>query len=297
MTPMERDRPLGSGPGPRYRHRRRMALTAWVILSATCLSWPSIARGQTSPRFEPVDQAVGDLDDLSTSLRRMEVGLQRHGEQTKLYRIEDPTGQNRPHYYRSGPGFRARLTRPEYLVVANEENGRAQLAINVAPYREGQFLELVPPGTVWEIDTLDAGVPPVSAHPFQATTDGAETALEGVDHRIPAVQFDYRRDTDFAPETPAAPSFLMRQVVRRKPAVAIGKTVPTSAVPPTAGPIEAGHGPSGSDDRRSAPDFAKRAAPAQSTVGRGVLRRIAKKHVVDQPDAGDATGDQGDRSR
>jgi len=297
MAPTEGDRPLGSGLGTRHLGGRRIAVMAGVILAATGHPWQLDARGEPAPRLEPVDQAVGDLDDLSTSLRRMEIGLQRHGEQTKLYRIEDPSEQDRPHYYRTGPGFRARLTRPEYLVVSNEENGRSQLAINVAPYREGQFIELVPPGTVWEIDTFDAAVPPVSAHRFPGPTGGVDTASDGVGYRIPAVQFDYRRHTDFAPETPAAPSFLMRQVVRRKPAVARGKSGPTSAADSAAGADKAGHGPSSSDDRATAWNVATGAPPMQSMVRRGVSRRAAKKHVVDESDAADAPGDQGDRAR
>ncbi len=113
--------------------------------------------------MEPVDQAVGDLDPLSTSLRRVELGLRPDGEQTSLYRIDQPAfnpnsddgggyapGEalpTAPAYYRLAPGFRARLERMDYMRSGSD----------------GQFVELIPANTVFELDPLRGQPPPVPA--------------------------------------------------------------------------------------------------------------------------------------
>jgi hypothetical protein len=110
----------------------------------------------------PVDQAVGDLDPLATSLRRVEVGQRSSGEQTSLYiyrptiaqpNYDRPTwvtqgvGVQRPVYYRLGPGFLARVDRMDYLIRISKKN----FALDVAPRHDGEFVELIPANTVFEV--------------------------------------------------------------------------------------------------------------------------------------------------
>lgn len=104
----------------------------------------------------PIDQAVGDLDALSRSLRQVQAGLRDNGEQTSLFavplaagddgigsplEIYQPTNASasgqRFRYYRVGPGFRARVQRLDYLV----RRGRKSLASNETPRQDGEFLE------------------------------------------------------------------------------------------------------------------------------------------------------------
>ncbi len=106
-------------------------------------------------RYSPVDQAFEDLDPLMTSLRRVEVGLNLNGEQTSLFRLTDEvdsTGQ--PVMYRLGPGFRARVNRLDYVVIANPfpvpNVRRSDLAVNVAG-QDGLFIEAPTANTVYDL--------------------------------------------------------------------------------------------------------------------------------------------------
>lgn len=118
----------------------------------------------------PVDQAVGDLDRLSTSMRVIQPGLSPFGDRTRLYRLQTPWSPYLPGatpggmddtYYRIGPGVRARVDRLDYLIPLGKRN----FDLNVAPRRDGQFIELAPPGTVYDLRPIPliapnaAGVP------------------------------------------------------------------------------------------------------------------------------------------
>lgn len=94
----------------------------------------------------PVDQAVGDLDGLSTSLRRREMGLRYDGEQTSLIEIAGE-GLGAKTYYRLAPGLRARVDRMDYAVRV----GRRDFALNIKPRVDGEFVELIPANTVFEL--------------------------------------------------------------------------------------------------------------------------------------------------
>ncbi|MCX5662277.1 MAG: hypothetical protein NTW19_21570 [Planctomycetota bacterium] len=124
---------------------------------ATCFA--ASAHAQT---LVPVDQAVGDLDPLSRSQRSVQLGLRSTGEQSALFEVRpDPATlinlgpiYEAPSYYRIGPGFNAHVDRLDYLVAT----GKRSVATNQAPRRDGEFIELIPANTVFDLrpETLAA---------------------------------------------------------------------------------------------------------------------------------------------
>lgn len=138
---------------------RRLVFILTVLAGAAAVAAPP---GQWQCGT-PVDQAVGDLDGLTTSLRNVQVGLRSTGEQTSLYQqvvaagepdydraawVSTAIGQQRAVYYRIGPGFRARVSRLNYLVRVGDKG----LALNIAPRFDGEFVELIPNDTVFELN-------------------------------------------------------------------------------------------------------------------------------------------------
>ncbi len=134
-----------------------MGVMRWITSLILILSVPLAA--DQPQRLVPVDQGVGDLDRLGTSLRDTQGGLRTSGEQTSLYQVvpgdaEGWSDANAPVYYRLAPGFRARVDRIDYLVVDRQ----GELATNVQPHQDGAFIELIPPNTVFELGPrLQAG--------------------------------------------------------------------------------------------------------------------------------------------
>lgn len=109
------------------------------------------AQSLNQPVAVPMDQAVGDLDKLSRSLRQVELGLNVLGQQSSLFLIVPPQDSfSQPIYYRLGQGYRARFDRPDYLV----RTGLRSVARNVGRGIDGQFIELIPPDTVFELQPL-----------------------------------------------------------------------------------------------------------------------------------------------
>ena len=135
-----------------------------VGLVAIAIAASPVWGQQTLRGLEPVDQTVTDMDQLSESLRYMEMGLRPDGEQTSLFRVADswrdpwmrdarPWQRDRT-YYRIGPGFVSRVDRLDYLVIRGQ--GRdAKLRLNLMPRRDGEFVELIPANTVFELRPLD----------------------------------------------------------------------------------------------------------------------------------------------
>jgi hypothetical protein len=121
------------------------------------LALPALALAGPPPQWQPVDQAVADLDPLSVSQRHMETGLRSTGEQSSLYRVPAPVPPDGdaslaapappPVYYRIGPGFRARVTRLDYLV----EDQHGQPAMNIAPAAGRHYFEIVGANSVFEL--------------------------------------------------------------------------------------------------------------------------------------------------
>ena len=134
-----------------------MKLTLTILFALTVMP-ATIA--QTSDGFVPVDQAVGDLDPLATSFRRLGTGLRLDGEHTSLFRIDlDTNGPwfsfnsavaprsatDQPIYYRIAPGVQALADRIDYAVPA----GRRSFKVNVAPSQDGLFFELIHANTIF----------------------------------------------------------------------------------------------------------------------------------------------------
>ena len=118
--------------------------------------FPAVVWAQAHTPWTPVDQTVEDLDQLGTSLRRVEGGLRLDGEQTSLFRAPapgldpgqyGPAAPGQPQYYRIGPGFVARVDRLDYVVRL----GRKKIGFNVKPGADGQFIDLISSGAVFEL--------------------------------------------------------------------------------------------------------------------------------------------------
>jgi len=138
-----------------------------TLITIIALTAATAARAQPHGDLVPVDQAVADLDTLATSLRQVQTGLRTDGEQTSLFVLRPPPtdaydtprhtpltwGANpQPVYYRIGPGFQARVNRMDYLIPT----GNRQFEINVKPIRDGQFFEMIPANTVFDLAPLPA---------------------------------------------------------------------------------------------------------------------------------------------
>jgi len=138
--------------------------TARTLLVLLALVWlGSISTTSAQPESEvflPVDQAVGDLDRRSTSLRHIEQGIGVFGQAGALYRRQglDPwsAGNGQPlaqQYQFRQPGFTAWIDQPEYLVL--DEFG--EMRTNASPSQDGQFLGLIPPNTVFDLTPPTVG--------------------------------------------------------------------------------------------------------------------------------------------
>src|SRR5436190_889208 len=96
----------------------------------------SAATAAPPEQWQPIDQAVGDLDALSTSLRSLERGLRSNGEQSSLYAVSaqsviDGRYDRQNQLYRVGPGFLARVDRLEYGIKV----GKKKWAFDIPPVR------------------------------------------------------------------------------------------------------------------------------------------------------------------
>src|SRR5262245_11990827 len=136
---------------------------ARAAILACCLAAPALAGDPVDPAFElhPVDQAVADLDPLAISLRKIDTGLRIDGENTSLFSPAPMPGKQLPPrwmsldpvrpvesvpYYFISPGVRARVDRLNYLVRNERARG---VDVNVAPRKDGEFIELIPANTVF----------------------------------------------------------------------------------------------------------------------------------------------------
>lgn len=139
-----------------------MMLRRAVPASLVGLAFAALAAGQGMDA-PPVDQAVGDLDPLSRSFRRVEPGLRQFDRTTALrptgsdgwrrindVPIEPLTGLPMPHaYVYTAPGVRAYMPRPDYL-VRDADDGRS-IDMNMAPARDGEYRLLPPANTVYDL--------------------------------------------------------------------------------------------------------------------------------------------------
>jgi len=149
----------------------RCLICMWLSVVVAGSAW-----GARPEHWRPVDQAVEDLDVLSTGLRRVEPGLRDVGEQTRLYRVDagDAAG-GAATYYRVGPGVRARVHRVEYLIPVSRRTYRR----NITPVRDGAFRERAAENTVYDLR------PVRGASPMPDDGDAGEARIDGrVDGRV-----------------------------------------------------------------------------------------------------------------
>jgi hypothetical protein len=137
---------------------RRTPLTRCLhrLAFALCLSagWAVPTLGQGSETY--VDQAVGDLDPLSESIRRIDPAVGRDLNTGRI-RLIQPTnredgfglrlGFDAGYYEYRAPGVRAVFQRPDYLT----RNRDGQVVLNQTPATDGEYLELIPPNTVFNL--------------------------------------------------------------------------------------------------------------------------------------------------
>ena len=134
--------------------RPRSVLYLAGYLTLTVVASITAAQAPAEPGLVPVDQGVGDLDRLSTSLRHVETGLRTDGQQTSLFRVVPPGNDPElnglsPLFYRVTPGVVARVNRVDYLVPISDR----ELGLNAQPRIDGQFIELIPADTVFDLST------------------------------------------------------------------------------------------------------------------------------------------------
>lgn len=183
---------LDEGDGRMGRLTRICGLAVCVVLARG--SFLTAQDAQPVGQLTPVDQAVGDMDLLSRSLRRPEVGLRQDGEQTSLFMLapapDDFRGQamhsggEQATYYRVAPGLRARVNRIDYLVRV----GRKEYGLNIQPRVDGEFLELIPADAVFELvpmpllspatEQTSQDAPPVSQRDAQPWAQGDDRSAE-----------------------------------------------------------------------------------------------------------------------
>ncbi len=169
-----------------------------------CLAGVLIAAatvGAQAQELVPVEQAVEDLDPLARSLRRVEPGLYIYGQQTSLFRLQptDPNNLSGQIYYRIGPGFRARVSRIDYLSLTTDFVPRRfrpqDFRLNVQPRIDGAFIELFGPNTVFDLTnpTLPPLAAPAPVDPYQDPFVQYQNEPTLNNQMIP--QIDYRLDT------------------------------------------------------------------------------------------------------
>lgn len=133
-----------------------------LMIVAVCSTALVAQTTQQVQQIQRVDQAVGDLDGLSRSLRQQDGGLRLDGEHTSLYTIPQDkikqlqvlgqaaqsTGVQRTNaYLRIAPGVTTQSDQTNYL-VPHKANSTG-LGSNVAPDQDGAFYEKIPANTVF----------------------------------------------------------------------------------------------------------------------------------------------------
>jgi len=128
---------------------------AMLTMIAALMAASPALRAQTTrvpEQLRPVDQAVEDLDPLSRSHRVIHNGISLLGDETQMYVLDPPAGSNAaPVYYRIGRGFRARMNRMHYMVRMKWPFDLFY-TMHQSPRVPGEFWEVAPLDTVWELD-------------------------------------------------------------------------------------------------------------------------------------------------
>jgi len=142
-----------------------------ALLSAAAL--PAFGQ-ELQSWYRPIDQTVEDWNRFSTSQRVVEPGLGQFSDRVTLYQPLNPF-QLDPHgnpgtasYQFQMPGARAWVQHPEYLSLVSTDPRYPEYRFNVAPVRDGAYLEVVPAGTVWD---LTLPVPPPTSMDLDPAND------------------------------------------------------------------------------------------------------------------------------
>lgn len=125
-----------------------MVLMAAVLVPA--------AFAQTSGQPPLVDRAVGDLDPLAASTRRVDPAYGMAPARDQLLQLEaaDPMTGTPGQFLLQAPEFRATFTQPDYITFTDQ--GRD---LNTAQIQDGAFIELIPPGTVFHLGEAPGSQP------------------------------------------------------------------------------------------------------------------------------------------
>ena len=134
---------------PRAKH-----LILWLCLLIATAPGASSVSAQDTSQWQSVDQAVGDLDLRAASSRQVEQGIGVFGQTGSLYqRPNDGQGwylngqEVTQQYQLRQPGFTAWIDRPDYIT----QDALGEMSLNNAPAIDGQFIDLVPPNTVFDL--------------------------------------------------------------------------------------------------------------------------------------------------
>jgi type II secretory pathway component PulJ len=176
-----------------------MKTAIFFMIVVMCSSLLTAQTTQQANQVQRVDQAVGDLDGLSRSIRQQGAGLRYDGEHTSLYSIPEEklqefqvfgqaaptTGvQRKAAYLRVAPGITSQSDQTYYVVRSNtKESG---VDSNVASSQDGAFIEVIPANTVFILSPQVTDMARGADQASQASTAFADNALkpQRVDNRV-----------------------------------------------------------------------------------------------------------------
>lgn len=190
---------------PKRSTKCGVARLLMVVLAAGATSAAQVTSSDETPQYQPIDQAVADYNELSTSLRVIEPGLEQPSQFDSVYRIEDGR------YTRVNGALHAVFPNSVYKLY---KKGRRSLGL----------LPVVPANTTFFI-----GPPPTFEENDPVAPGQIRSAIGAglrIDPRV-TTQVDATSAGPLGPTPPTAP----RSVVhRRPPRVASVATIATDPV-------------------------------------------------------------------
>ena len=185
----------------------KLAFSIFAVMFFIAVPSWAAEPGQT-PTLMRVDEAVGDIDKLSTSLRTIEPGLHVPTQLPALFvpvgKPTDPAAYTSPlagpvPYYRMAPGFRVRVDRLNYLIIINPK--RHQTAENISPIADGLYIELAPANMVYELSPLFPRITTFEHENNNPKRPSTPEPKDQTDHRLPLERIENRIDTRIDPGT------------------------------------------------------------------------------------------------
>lgn len=184
------------------RQRKRLSR---LLLGSALLTLPgggAFAQSAPGQALRPVDQAVEDVDPRAASRRHIDTGNATLSPRSRMFRIDPQqagvwtsqlphmTAERFPYMYR-GRGVQSIAPRADYLVLQTDRmQARPHVAINRQPRRDGEFLELVSAGTVFNL--IPQAGQPQGETPAQQTAPRVSGRLDTrVDGRYRAQRLDF----------------------------------------------------------------------------------------------------------